>query len=257
MAGDTNITGKPLLPQPEVYFTPTFNAPAKSESPDSPLDFRAQPAEESNMAGNTNITGKSLLPEPAVYFTPAPNQQFNDPPAKNEKEYRWVKCTGCGGEVGIPSDRTDGTVKCPQCKATVAIYDEGLIYRPPALAPAQVQTAPLTRDEYNGLVKAASQSSAPASPPPSAPRLTVSTPQQSASLELSRAADKAMIWGILSIILGWTIIVPIICLCIYAATCEQARKEHTPTPTRATVGLILALLFGIVQGLTMIAHLAK
>jgi hypothetical protein len=74
--------------------------------------------EESEMAGDTNITAKPLPPEPdpGVCFTPAADPRGNESSliatgrfagwkvVNPGKDYRWIKCQGCGGEVGVPQD---------------------------------------------------------------------------------------------------------------------------------------------------------
>ncbi|SRR6266478_1557563 len=195
------------------------------------------------MAGESDITAGPLPPKPEVYFIPPPSRQEIEPLSTASgpyagwkvvippKDYSWIKCAGCGGEIGIPSDWKASTVEGPKCGASVQV-DRSILYRPPA----QVQ--------------------APASTP-SSPLQPTSSPQRTGSIELGRSADKTMIWGIVCILLGWTIIVPILCLVVYSYTADQARKEQVLIPTRANVGLILALLFGIGQGIALLPYLFK
>jgi hypothetical protein len=71
------------------------------------------------------------------------------------------------------------------------------------------------------------------------------------SVELIGEADHVLIWGIVCVLLGWTVIVPLITLDRYSSASKLAKEEGVPTPTKATIGLIIALLFGIAQVLTV------
>jgi len=77
------------------------------------------------------------------------------------------------------------------------------------------------------------------------------------SVALQGQAEKVLVGGVLSIILGWTVVVPLFTVVQYTDTANAARKENVATPGKATAGLVLALLFGSVQILTLIAKLVK
>ena len=143
------------------------------------------------------------------------------------EDCRWIRCRGCGGEVGIPSSWTDSNVACPQCGQVVQAKG-GILYRP------AVQTVP-----------------------PPQRRQALAPTAKGPSLELLQACDKVMVCGILSVVLGWTIIVPLLGICGYSVISEQAKKEQVLVPGKATLGLVLSLLFGAVQGLALIAHFCK
>lgn len=132
------------------------------------------------------------------------------------------------------------------------------------------QSGALTDDEFATLK--ASLLSKTQSPPPSvserlpdatAPRTPSVAPVVSRgasaepSVALLRMADAALIWGCLSIVLGWTVFVPAIGVDRYSDAAKQAKKEDVPVPAKATVGLLLALLFGIVQTLTMARQILR
>jgi len=147
------------------------------------------------------------------------------------EDYVWIKCRGCGGEVGVPSNWDNPAVQCPSCKATTQVQG-GVLFRPPSpggviFAPSP-QSATLTNPQY-ALLK-------------------------SPSLELGRQSDWTMIWGILSIVLGWTMLVPLFGFMGYGEVSKLAGRETIPIPRRAIVGLILSLLFGIVQTIALIAR---
>ena len=74
-----------------------------------------------------------------------------------------------------------------------------------------------------------------------------------ASVALLRSADTAFNWGIASIVLGWTIIVPFIGFFQYIDVSKAAKKENTLVPGKATIGLALSLLFGVTQVAAVIA----
>jgi len=109
---------------------------------------------------------------------------------------------------------------------------------------------------------------------PSAPRLIENTQpfadsqrsQQEAALspksaekpeliqELEKRAQWSFILGIGSIVFGWTFLMPLFCGAVYIDTCNVASKHNRAIPGKATVGLILAILFG---GFQMLAVLKK
>jgi hypothetical protein len=165
------------------------------------------------------------------------NEQSNsatgvsEPNAANSQseDYRWIKCLGCAGNVGIPLDWKENTVECPHCGLSIQGRTR-FLYRP---APDQAPAI----------------SSAPAS--------AVASSQKVPSLDLANKSQTTMLWGIASIVLGWTIVVPVLTLCLYCDTSTIAEKERLQVPGKATFGLVLALLFGVVQGFAAIAHLAK
>lgn len=148
---------------------------------------------------------------------------------KEQESHRWVKCRGCGGEIGIPTDWKDDTVECPECREQVRVNGK-VLYRP-----AEETQAPQT------------------------PLVQVIAPsiKKTPSLKLEKAADSALTWGIVCIVLGWTIIIPLLSLYQYCEVSSKADKEQLRVPTKARVGLILTLLFGICQGFAVIAHCCK
>lgn len=150
------------------------------------------------------------------------------------EDYLWIKCRGCGGEVGVPSDWEGPGVECPSCGLTVQVQGR-VLYRPPASSPPNV---------------------AAAAQPPTRTQPLTSFPK-SPSLELGRQSDWTMVWGIVSVVLGWTVLVPILGLLCYAEASATARKDGVPVPRKAIVGLILTLLFGGVQTMALIAHLTS
>jgi hypothetical protein len=152
------------------------------------------------------------------------------------KDYRWIKCVGCGGEVGIPSDWSASTVECPKCGLSVQVGG-GILYRPPA---------PVQRPEL--FRRPDSDSSSP-SPQP--------VRQSSGSLYLAGKAQATLILGVMSVVLGWTFIIPFIGCAQYLDTSTQAEKENVPVPGKATAGLILCLIFGIAQTIAVISHFVK
>jgi hypothetical protein len=151
----------------------------------------------------------------------------HEPSERNPSaEYRWIRCVGCEGEIGIPATWESDTADCPQCGTQVRVNGR-LQYRPPSRpTPLPVATPPATI----------------ALRAPKAP-----------SVELQRKADGAMIFGIVCIFFGWTVLVPICSLCYFCDNVSSlARKEGVPVPVRATIGLILTLTFGAMQTLAII-----
>jgi hypothetical protein len=115
----------------------------------------------------------------------------------------------------------------------------GILYRP---------AAPVQQPElFRRLV---SDSSTP-SPAPQPVR------QSSGGLQLAGEAQTTLILGVLSVVLGWTIIVPFLGVVSYLGASTVAEREHVPVPGKATAGLILSLLFGIAQGIAVISHFLK
>lgn len=162
------------------------------------------------MSDETNVT--TALPQP-----------------ESQESHRWVKCKGCGGEIGIPANWEDETVECPECREQVRVHGK-VLYRKPADQKA---------------------------PEPAFVQVVAPSIKKTPSLELEKEADSALTFGILSIFLGWTFIVPFIGLCQYLGASSMADKEKVRVPTKATTGLILSIVFGACQGLAVISHLCK
>lgn len=144
-------------------------------------------------------------------------------------DVKWLRCQGCKGEIGIPFAMREKLVKCPGCGLPVNL-SETILFRPAAPA-------------------------VPSPSAPSAPAHQLNAQHQPArpSIELLRSADKVFNWGIACIVLGWTILVPFIAYCSYYNISQDARKENALVPGKATIGLVLSLLFGVAQGAAMIA----
>jgi hypothetical protein len=96
----------------------------------------------------------------------------------------------------------------------------------------------------------------PQAVPPS-PKAVTEIVHPSPSLELTRHADWVLSWGVLSIVLGWTVVVPLIGVCAYIDASSMAKKEQMPVPVKATISLVLCLLFGAAQSLWIFAYLLK
>lgn len=146
-------------------------------------------------------------------------------PKVQAEDYQWIKCKGCGGEVGIPQEWSENRVECPQCEVAIQVKGR-VLYRP-----------------CNGQSVNNSTTS------------TVVAQARTPSLDLIRKSDKVMICGILSIVLGWTVLVPLFGICEYGDVSKMAKKEQVLIPGKAIAGLVLALLFGVVQALPLIVHL--
>jgi DNA-directed RNA polymerase subunit RPC12/RpoP len=164
------------------------------------------------MSDDTNITTEA--------FVPIAHTSSSD-------EYRWIKCRGCGGKVGVPLDWKENSVECPECGATVLVNDR-VLYRPPDDPVPTPNPAPAT-------VAAPSANKSP-------------------SMEIVHKAETTLLWGIASIVFGWTFLVPFNCWGWYHDTAETAKTERVPVPGKATIGLVLALLFGGVQTICMVPH---
>jgi hypothetical protein len=146
------------------------------------------------------------------------------------RNIEWITCRACKGEIGVPTALREKLIACPGCGLGIRLSDS-ILFRPTAtLAPAPA-------------------------PNPSAPQSAVHRQPAKASVELLRYADVVLNWGIASIVLGWTILAPLLGLFYYLYVAEEAKKENTLVPGKATVGLALSLLFGVGQVAAMIAKL--
>jgi hypothetical protein len=145
--------------------------------------------------------------------------------------YIWIKCRGCGGEIGVPSNWNDPAVQCPSCKLAMQINGR-VLFRPPTAGSGNFAPSPQSTTQNPFAI-----------PVPKSP-----------SLELGQHADWAMSWGILSVVLGWTVIVPVLGIIYYLGASYLAEKEKVSVPRKALVGIILSLLFGAVQTIALIAH---
>jgi hypothetical protein len=152
-------------------------------------------------------------------------------PKDQSEDYRWIRCRGCKGEVGIPSDWPHDTVECPQCGMAVQVWIHvhgKVLYRPAQGDAPQMQSGETAT-------------------------LLASSPRP----ELSHQAELVLIWGILSVVLGWTFIVPLTGLCMYNEAFTMARTQRVLVPWKATLGLGLALLFGAAQSLAIVIYFCK
>jgi hypothetical protein len=145
------------------------------------------------------------------------NTHISNGTGKPAESYVWLTCRGCDGDVGIPSSVQSGSVECPGCGSELKINGR-VLYQPPKRAVA-------------------------------ANEIQATVP----SLDLVRKADRIMLLGLSCIVLGWTMIVPFITLVIYLECSEEAGKEKIVTPGKAKFGLVLAVLFGVVQGFMIIS----
>jgi DNA-directed RNA polymerase subunit RPC12/RpoP len=166
--------------------------------------------------------------------------------------YRWIVCKGCDGEVGIPSDYSENSVECPNCQAKALVAGK-VLFRAPAKAkpgPNPI-SAFLESDEWVPPVQPVVPAPAPVAAKPSPTRPTAP------SLDLQRKADGVLIAGFLCIVFGWTAIVPLLTVFGFLSASEDAKKEKVLIPGNATVGLVLAILFGGVQTLAIISQVSK
>src|SRR5260370_41940449 len=61
-------------------------------------------------------------------------------PASQGEAYRWIKCEGCDGRIGIPADWNENTVICPKCESVVPVNGR-VLYLPPNMAARHQDTA--------------------------------------------------------------------------------------------------------------------
>jgi hypothetical protein len=148
-------------------------------------------------------------------------------------QHSWYYCPACRGQVGVASTYREDSVLCPGCGANLHL-NQPVLYRPP-----------LARECASTL------DTLQAEPKPKVYDLR--TP----SIGLMRMAENTLAWGIASVVLGWTLIVPLLGLFLYIETRGQATKEQVELPSKASWGLACSLLFGVVQTLAMISYLNK
>jgi uncharacterized paraquat-inducible protein A len=75
------------------------------------------------MNAETNIT----------LANPCSESQHETGESKASAHYRWVKCIGCAGEIGVPHTWEGDSADCPQCGTQVRV-NGSLQYRPPGQA---------------------------------------------------------------------------------------------------------------------------
>jgi hypothetical protein len=182
------------------------------------------------MSQETNIT-----------LEPSRGTEPSEPSASSSsKDYKWVKCVGCDGEIGVPPGWEGDTADSPRCGTQVRVNGR-LQYRPPNRSVAVEAAAPSARP--------------------------ITLTQKSPSIELQRKADAAMIFGIVCVFFGWTVLIPILSLIHFFKTKDGgfanegvsalAKKEGVPVPMKATLGLILTFVFGGMQSLSLIIALSN
>jgi hypothetical protein len=140
----------------------------------------------------------------------------------------WVRCRGCKGEVGVPQDWQDATVECPSCREVLQVRGK-ILYRPP------VEAKPA------------------AAPPQMAP----ARPSAEDLATINRKAEVSLVWGLLSIFLGWTFFVPLLGFCYYCDTFSLANKAKVPVPGKGFAGMLLSLLMGGLHLAVLIARMSR
>ena len=160
-----------------------------------------------------------------------------EPEAAKEtaSDIEWITCRGCKGEIGVPFAMRERLIECPGCGMPHKL-SETILFRPATPAAAAPEMTALEAVAW-----------ARAQIP------VVGNQPAKASVALLRSADTAFNWGIASIVLGWSIIVPFIGFFQYIDVSNAAKKENTVVPGKATIGLALSLLFGVAQGVAIIA----
>src|SRR5262245_41237419 len=104
---------------------------------------------------------------------------------KPKTDCRWLPCRGCGGEVGVPLDWAEDNVACPECGPRVQIRSE-IQYR-----------APSEKDDSQKQV-----------------------PEREAKVSNTFLnEDSSLGFGLASIVLGWTLIVPFLGFLAFINTC--------------------------------------
>ena len=138
-------------------------------------------------------------------------------------EIVWRLCPDCGGQIGATTAYLGQNVCCPGCGSKVFLEADlkpGILFRPPA-------------------------------------RPSVTPAGYESSLKLRKAADTCLGWGLASIALGWTVFIPLVSLFVFLNTCDIAKAEKTPVPTKAWWGLGLTLIFGAIEIINMIAYMNR
>jgi hypothetical protein len=107
------------------------------------------------------------------------------------------------------------------------------------------QTVSSRTGQENGRISAAVSS-------PELPNAPVTSQVSSPSMDLVRHSESTFHFGILSVLLGWTILVPLIGIGVYINACQIAKQERIQTPIKATIGFAMCFLFGTVQSFSML-----
>lgn len=140
----------------------------------------------------------------------------------------WVRCRGCQGEVGVPQDWQDDTVECPSCREVLQVRGK-ILYRPPAEAMPAV--AP--------------------------PQTALTGPSAEDLATINRKAEVSLVWGLLSVFLGWTFFVPLLGFCYYCDAFSLANKAKVPVPGKGFAGMLLSLLMGGIHMTVLISRLSR
>lgn len=188
---------------------------------------------------------------------------------------RWVACTGCNGELGIPSSWSEPVAKCPNCGRDVAIETvPQVLWRPKAsltnsareenavaaqpldstgnVPPTRTQPAtaahraeaPFPKDYRVGLVQTAPHRvEEPAG---------TSSPADAAG---NPAAITGLCLGIASVLLGAVIgILPILAVVFSGIGLAKAQSRNGKGQVAAWIGLVLGIVFTLVY-LNMYGHI--
>jgi hypothetical protein len=143
----------------------------------------------------------------------------------------WLRCSGCSGEVGIPSQRSQCGAKCPNCGTPITrtVSEE-----------ASQQSSPPPRTF-----------STAASRPRGQPHIRVSGRP---SLQPNGYATTGLCLGVSSIFLAFIGIIPILAIVFSGIALAKASERGGSGRTSAWIGLVLGIVYTLVY-LSIYGHI--
>lgn len=167
---------------------------------------------------------------------------------------RWVACTGCNGELGIPSSWSEPAAKCPNCGRDVGIDTvPQVLWRPKPSVTTNSQ-----REE--NAVATQPQNSTTSVPPT---RTTSEDPStgsgfrpraDSAQPMTNGLAVTGLCLGIASVFLAFIGIIPILAIIFSGLGLAKAHARGGAGQVQAWIGLVLGIVFTLVY-LNMYGHI--
>lgn len=191
-----------------------------------------------------NTTPTTKTTEPVVVSRPA---------GTVEDELRWLPCSGCSGEVGVPPDWGEAAVRCPKCGASVEVRQPqaGVVWRPGAGASQTSSNSadpPAAEAVESSEAYAAGHAAAAAGTPPATVPHRAKTPARTsaaANQTVNAAAITGLCLGIASVFLYVVGLLPILAVVFSGIGLAKAQSRNGQGQVAAWIGLVLGVLYTI------------
>ena len=198
-----------------------FDEDDEPEKPPEPLAGAAEP--EKPLPTGPEAQESETASEPTAEAPCVSNVPRID--AMTVDDRRWIPCSGCSGEIGLPPDWKEETALCPKCGTSVPILaSQPEVQWRPRSEPA-VKTAQLD-----------SSATAQSAPYP-APGQT--------DLPANGYAVTGLSLGIASVFLYFIGIIPLLAIIFSGIGLAKVKERQGKGQVQAWIGLVLGIVFSI------------